>query len=294
MNDYDDLADLDDVFGPLRSVARSAELSQESAMVDRMVNAHRTSEGKHMFRSRSARIATLVAAGVLGFGGMAAAGSPISEEVLAAIEKARSEEVTELEIVEEEVEEPEIEEPEIEEPEIAEPEIAEPEIAEPEIAEPEIEEVVVEPVLAEVEIAEEESSEDTPVELVDDPDTKFIETSCVEGNHGKTVSAVARGVFDLEKYATDNFPDGISLEDIPTVVDAAQSSCGKTDRVDDEIESEESDLDIEEGDDSDDAEVEEFEEPKVKAERPGKSTDGPGNGNGNGNGKPNGNGKRGG
>ena len=73
MNEFDDLADLDDVFGPLRSVARPAELSQESATVDLMVNAHRTSEGKHMLTSRRARIATLVATGVLGFGGMAAA-----------------------------------------------------------------------------------------------------------------------------------------------------------------------------------------------------------------------------
>ncbi len=76
MNEFDDLADLDEVFGPLRSPARPAELSQESATVDLMVKAHRTSEGNHMFTSRRARIATLVAAGVLGFGGMAAAASP--------------------------------------------------------------------------------------------------------------------------------------------------------------------------------------------------------------------------
>jgi hypothetical protein len=77
MNEFDDLDDLEEVLGPLRSVARSTELSQERVMVDLMVNAHRTAEGKRMFTSRRARVATLVAAGVLGFGGMAAASPSI-------------------------------------------------------------------------------------------------------------------------------------------------------------------------------------------------------------------------
>ncbi len=47
---------------------------------------------------------------------------------------------------------------------------------------------------------------------MDDPATTFNETMCLEGNHGKTVSAVARGE--------------LVIADIG-VVDAAHSSCGK-------------------------------------------------------------------
>ena len=54
--------------------------------------------------------------------------------------------------------------------------------------------------------------EEVPVPLVDDPETTFDETMCLEGNHGKTVSAVARGE--------------LVIPDID-VVDAAHSSCGK-------------------------------------------------------------------
>ena len=51
-----------------------------------------------------------------------------------------------------------------------------------------------------------------PFPLVDDPATTFDETMCLEGNHGKTVSAVARGELVIA---------GID------VVDAAHSNCGK-------------------------------------------------------------------
>ena len=82
MNEFDDLTDLDDVLGPLRSGAQPAELVGESATVDLMVKSHRTSEEKHMFTSRRARIATLIAAGVLGFGGMAAASPSFGDDKL--------------------------------------------------------------------------------------------------------------------------------------------------------------------------------------------------------------------
>jgi hypothetical protein len=264
MNEFDDLAGLDEVFGPLRSPARPAELLQESAIVDLMANAHRTAEGKHMFTSRRARIATLVAAGVLGFGGMAAASPSLGQF------GAPPAEVPPVEV-------PPVEVPPVEVPPVGEAEL----VDEPEGADQQIEEQQVE----EDQKVEEEPAvapfEETPVELVDDPDTNFVETSCEDGNHGKTVSAVARGDFDLDKYAENN-PEA----DIPTVVDAAQSSCGKTDRDKDdseaevEIESEESDIE--------EPEVEETEKPEVRAERPGRSDkgpDGPGNGRGNGNGK---------
>ena len=71
MNDFDDL---DDVFGPLRSAATDAELAAECSLVDAMARQHRRQKGHNMFTSRRARVATFVAAGVLGFGGIAAAG----------------------------------------------------------------------------------------------------------------------------------------------------------------------------------------------------------------------------
>ena len=52
--------------------------------------------------------------------------------------------------------------------------------------------------------------------LVDDPDTDFDETECAEGNHGKTVSSVA--------HETEPGPDHGA-----TVSEAAKSSCGKDD-----------------------------------------------------------------
>jgi hypothetical protein len=116
----------------------------------------------------------------------------------------------------------------------------------------------------------------------DDPLTAFDEKTCLPGNHGKTVSAVARG----------EFPEGVS------VVDAAQSSCGKTGAGADENESEEPVSEESAVDEVEELEVEETEKPAVKAERPGKGADGPSianersNGKSNGNG--NGNGKRGG
>ena len=71
MNDFDDL---DDVFGPLRSDATDAELAGETSHVDAMARHHRRQKGHTMFTSRRARVATFVAAGVIGFGGVAAAG----------------------------------------------------------------------------------------------------------------------------------------------------------------------------------------------------------------------------
>jgi hypothetical protein len=144
-----------------------------------------------------------------------------------------------------------------------------------------------------------------------DPDTEFDETFCIEGgNHGKTVSAVARFLArgDFGSFF-DEYPGDL------TVKKAAQSSCGKPDKggddpVLDEPEAaepvveepavaestpEESAVDEPE---VQELEVEETEKPVVKAERPGKGADGPSianersNGKSNGNG--NGNGKRGG
>jgi hypothetical protein len=273
MNEYDDLADLDDVFGPLRSAARPAELERESATVDLMVHAHRTVEGKHMFTSRRARIATLVAAGVLGFGGMAAA-SPNLSELLTTDQPA-----------DEPIEEPAVEEPVIEEPVIEEPVVEEPIVEEPAGEEPILGEVEIEEAVVEAVPEAEAPTDVVPLEDDPDPDTEFHEGYCEDGNHGKTVSAVARGVFDPD----DEYPADLEL----SVKIAAQSSCGKTAEADDE-----SDVDDEiesEVERADEPEVEKVEKPEPKAERPGKGDKGAekaskgksnGNGKGNAGGKP--------
>jgi hypothetical protein len=72
MNDFDDL---DDLFGQLRSAATEAELAGETSHLDAMARHHRRQKGHNMFTTRRARVATFVAAGVIGFGGVAAAGS---------------------------------------------------------------------------------------------------------------------------------------------------------------------------------------------------------------------------
>jgi hypothetical protein len=202
MNDFDDL---DTVFGPLRSDATPDELAGESSIVDAMARNHRTTKGSTMFSSRRARVAAFVAAGVIGFGGVAAAGpgGPLSvtDSDAPAIEE-------EPEIIEEEIveEEPELVEEEIvDEPEIVEEEPVE---EEPEVVEPEsaIEEITV----------DEADAAELPR---DDPDTYFREDlHCLEGNHGKTVSAAARGDAEyLEKIG----------EAVYTQSQVAQSSCGK-------------------------------------------------------------------
>jgi hypothetical protein len=270
MNEFDDLDDLDEVLGALRSVARPAELSQERVMVDLMVNAHRTAEGKRMFTSRRARVATLVAAGVLGFGGMAAASPSLSEYLT--------------------TEQPPAEEPAAEEPAAEQPPAEEPAAEEPAAEEPAGEDLPAE------ESVEDEKFEDDSVLSDEDPDpeTAFDERFCEEGNHGKTVSAVARGLFD--PYG--EYPGEV------TVKMAAQSSCGKTDR-------DEGDTEMEIESEVESAESEKSEKSDPKAQRPGRSdkgaerassaksngngnANGNGNGNGDANGNANGNGKRGG
>ena len=252
MNEFDDLADLDDVFGPLRSVARPAELSQESATVDLMVNAHRTSEGKHMLTSRRARIATLVATGVLGFGGMAAASPKLGGDD-PVLQDSTVESTEDLTVVQE-----------VEPPAVPGPVAPGPV--------DDVASVMPEPV------------DDAEPAGDADPDIEFDESLCVvPGNHGKTVSAVARGDYDLGK-----FPESV------TVTDAAHSSCGKNEpKVDGDDSKDEKpevvgpDSEVDEpgiDDDSDD----DSDDSKVKADRPDKSDKGAekaanGNGNGNGN-----------
>ncbi len=211
MNEFDDLTDLEDVFGPLRSAARSAELSQESATVDRMVKAHRTSEGKHMFTSRRARIATLVATGVLGFGGMAAA-SPTLRGEQPVLQDSTVESTEELTVAEE----------------VETPVVPEPVVPEPVVPEPVVEESVIEERAVELPAGD--------PDLVDDLGTAFDETTCLPGSHGKTVSAVARG----------EFPEGVSVTD---AAHSSCGKTGEPE-IEDEPEDEESEAESDESEES--------------------------------------------
>jgi hypothetical protein len=203
-----DFEDLDDVFGALRSPATPSELSGETGMVDLMTSHHRATKGSTMFTSRRARVATLIAAGVIGFGGVAAAGpgglgvgrgGPGVTTTTEAIDVTTTTEVVEVTTTTEAVE-----------------------------------------VTTTTGVIEDESLQRTAAVVVEeeiggaenpaeDPDY------CVEeGNHGKTVSEVARGLIP-----------GVEVRE------AAQSSCGK-----DQDENEAVDDDTDESGEVDDESVE--------------------------------------
>ena len=91
--------DFDDLLGPLRTPATPAELAAEHDVVDLMVAAHHSSKGNTMFTSRRSRVATLIAAGIIGFGGVAAAGPKVLEltsDDTPSFEEVEPEEVVEL------------------------------------------------------------------------------------------------------------------------------------------------------------------------------------------------------
>ena len=268
MSDFDDL---DDLFGPLRSPATPAELTAEHDVVDLMVTAHHTSKGTTMFTSRRARVATLIAAGILGFGGAAAA-SPGGVSLFDSDDPAK------IEV--DEPSEPPVEETPAEEPAAQEPPADDgTPVDEPAtVAESEPEDDPEDP--EDPEVAVVADVEPAPV------DPQEPEPFCIpDANHGKTVSAAARGLapFDAEPYA------GMDVRDV------ARSSCGKTGSDSDGETGDVERTDID--DDTDDIEeVEEVEEVEKAEQRtsPGKPEHSGPKGN-NGNGKSNnGNGNKGG
>ncbi len=229
-----DFHDPDDIVDVLRGPATADELSGEAEIVDLMANAHLAARGTSMHSiSRRARLATLIAIGVIGFGGVAAAGSGGFD--LSSPDPDGSD-VTKIDgESEHQVEESEL--PEAEEILQDEPAVEEAVGADDEV---EIEEAPETPEVAEVEEAAEPVYGD-----LEDPndDTTFNEAYCVtddegnELNHGKTVSAVAKGEAPFENVE---------------VRDAAHSDCGKKRNAD----VEESD-DLEDDDDAEQpAEVE--------------------------------------
>jgi len=274
MSDFDDL---DDLFGPLRSPATPAELTAEHDVVDLMVTAHHTSKGTTMFTSRRARVATLIAAGILGFGGAAAA-SPGGVSLFDSDDSVKTEvdEPSEPPTDESPAEEPAAEEPPADDgTPVDEPATVAESEPEDDPEDPEDPEVAV---VADVEPA--------PV------DPQEPEPFCIpDANHGKTVSAAARGLAPFDKPPFDEMD----------VRDVARSSCGKTGSDSDgetDIDVEETDIDdTDDTDDIDEVEKVEEVEKAEKAEQrtsPGKPEHSGPKGN-NGNGKSNnGNGKKGG
>ena len=194
MSDFDDL---DSLLGPLRDPATPAELASERATVDLMISSHRNPKGNRMFNSRRARVATFIAAGVIGFGGVAAAGGGIGRTGPADTPEVdpapQTREVEEIE-----------QEEEVEVEEITTTTAA---VAVEESDDDSFSDEVAKATVAAVAVETEGSN--------DNPDTDFNEDDCLVGNHGKTVSEVARG---------DN-PDYVNVE----VRDAAHSDCGKSD-----------------------------------------------------------------
>jgi hypothetical protein len=194
--------DLDDALAALRSPATEAELSAEREIVALMVAHHqRAGRGSTVLTSRRARVAVLVTAGVIGFGGVAAAG-PSAFDFLGSPDGPTLEPVVPPDVEESEVEESEVEET----PAPAEP-VDETEGAEG--AESPTPDDAEEGRPAPVIVTE------GAYGVVGDPDesTEFNESYCVVGSHGATVSAVARKLPPFENVA---------------VVAAAQSSCGTT------------------------------------------------------------------
>ncbi len=225
--------DADDVFSTLRLPASDAELHNESQIVELMVNAHPSSKGSLMtitstrFASRRARVGALIAAGVIGFGGVAAA-SPGGFDPLG-LDPDESPVV-----VEETVPDTTVVEDTIPDDTMAEDTIPEDTIAE----EPSLEATASK---ASAEDGEETTlvePDETPM-FVDNPETAFNEEMCLPGNHGKTVSAVARGEAPFENV---------------DVRDAAQSDCGKKDL--EKVDSEEVDGEEVDGEEVDGEEAE--------------------------------------
>jgi hypothetical protein len=258
MNDFDDL---DDLIGPLRSSATPAELAGESEMVALMAHAHRTAKGNTMFTSRRARVATLIAAGVIGFGGVAAAGPggfslTGSEDGGPTIEDTTTTTTTEVP--------------------------AEDVIIEEVTTTTEDSTTTTTDAVEEIDAAIAEVAASDVLPLVDDPTTAFNEEYCEPGNHGKTVSKAAHGQLMVPNTA----PDAVEGDMVQaSVVDAAHSMCGKMDDTADTEEPAVDETEVEAVEETDQTDAEQPTKQHGKPESPGNSAKGSSNGNGNGNGK---------
>ena len=230
MSDFDEF---DSLLGTLREPATPAELASERAMVDLMVKTQCNPKGNIMFSSRRTRVATFIAAGVIGFGGVAAAGGLRSSDAVPPVDVPAVAHENEIEVDDVEVE--------ITTTTAAvDDDDAVDDAVDDDDAVDETDDVA--------EVAPPVGQE--PNAGVDDLDTEFDESTCLPGNHGKTVRAVAHG---------DERFTGVEVRD------AAHSQCGKTDA--DKADDDKSEDHKAEGvdDDADEVEVEDSDEVEVEA-----------------------------
>lgn len=224
--------DIQRLIETLSQAGTSAELDAESLAVDAIASAM-TTNGTPMISkySKRARVASFITAGVIGFGGVAAAGPAVLDQI------SPSDDTEEV-VVDDSV-------PETTEVEVT--ETTEVEDTTPSTTEVEEDEDVTETSVADDDDVDDESDADDDGEdvdavdvstpKVDDPTTAFNEEECADGNHGKTVSSVAR-------------TEGRSSDDVR---DAAHSKCGKDKPADhDDDDADDGDDDADHSDDSDD------------------------------------------
>jgi hypothetical protein len=236
---------LDAFFDDLRQPATASELAGESDAVDALVTAVMSTKGSSVHilsNSRRLRVASFVAAGIIGFGGVAAAGPAVYDTVAGSDDSKREE-------LSEEPTESVVETTMAPEPSVPESTVAS---SLPANDDPEIDLAV-----ASADEEDDEAGEvTTTVALVDDPDTDFDETTCADGNHGNTVSSIARET-----------PRGPGKGQI--VSEAAHSSCGKDGKPDDDSE----DLDDDESDDHEDGKSDDHEDGESDDHEDGESDD---------------------
>lgn len=243
---------LDSLFDDLRQPGTASELAAEDDAVAAITASRLSKKGTTMrtpSNVRHLRVASVIAAGIIGFGSVAAAGPAI-------VDTLGSEPPTDDETVETSLPPDTTVEPAttVETTEPTTTTIA------PETT------VSAEPTEADTLIPAPDAERDVSAgTLVDDPETAFDETTCAAGNHGKTVSSVAQAT-----------PSGPGKGQIVSA--AAQSSCGKqatAESGDDQDEIEAADAGDGDGD-------------EPPGERPSQSKADDvknGNGKGNGNGK---------
>ena len=180
--------ELDNVIRALRSEATSPELAGETAAVDAMAATMASTMAalpvtvRTLGSPRSLRVVAVVAASLIGMGGIAAAGAATLHPSAERGNVGRADSVVDDNVVDDNV-----------------------------LDDTTTTTTIPSPTTV---------ADDTGVALVDDPTTEFDETQCAEGNHGATVSSIAKETPPGPGHGAE-----VSI--------AAHSSCGKNATDDD-------------------------------------------------------------
>jgi hypothetical protein len=201
--------ELDKIIGALRSAANASEMAGEDAALDAMAStlAATPTTVRSIGSPRSLRVVAVVAASLIGMGGIAAAGAGTFRPADDRGEIRGTDTVVDTTI-------PDTTIPDTTIPDTVVDTTIPDTVVDTTIPGPEttVANLLAEPLV-------DEPLLDEP--LVDDPATEFDETQCAEGNHGATVSSIAR-----ETPPGPGHGDAVSI--------AAQSSCGKNAAPDDD------------------------------------------------------------